>query len=95
MFRSPSNFASKSRRQHHHVRCRKGRAARDRGRTRAQWRTLVARIEDNGRQFDPTRAPPPVVATSLEKAKVGDLGIHLMRSFASGMDTNAARAAIG
>src|SRR5216684_8396190 len=37
--------------------------------------TLVARIEDNGRQFDPTRAPPPVVASSLEKAKVGDLGI--------------------
>ena len=48
--------------------------------------TLIARIEDNGRQFDPTRAPPPVVATSLEQAKVGDLGIHLMRSFASGMD---------
>jgi serine/threonine-protein kinase RsbW len=48
--------------------------------------TLVARIEDNGRQFDPTRAPPPVPAASLEEAKVGDLGIHLMRSFASGMD---------
>jgi serine/threonine-protein kinase RsbW len=48
--------------------------------------TLVARIEDNGRQFDPTRAPPPSVAMSLEKAKIGDLGIHLMRSFASGMD---------
>jgi anti-sigma regulatory factor (Ser/Thr protein kinase) len=48
--------------------------------------TLVARIEDNGRQFDPTRAPPPAVAASLEQAKVGDLGIHLMRSFASGMD---------
>jgi sigma-B regulation protein RsbU (phosphoserine phosphatase) len=48
--------------------------------------TLVARIEDNGRQFDPTRAPPPAVAASLEKAKVGDLGIHLMRSFASGMN---------
>jgi anti-sigma regulatory factor (Ser/Thr protein kinase) len=48
--------------------------------------TLVARIEDNGRQFDPTRAPPPAVATSLEQAKVGDLGIHLMRSFASDMD---------
>ena len=48
--------------------------------------TLVARIEDNGRQFDPTRAPPPAAAPSLEKAKVGDLGIHLMRSFASGMD---------
>jgi anti-sigma regulatory factor (Ser/Thr protein kinase) len=48
--------------------------------------TLVARIEDNGRQFDPTRAPPPAPAASLEEAKVGDLGIHLMRSFASGMD---------
>jgi anti-sigma regulatory factor (Ser/Thr protein kinase) len=47
---------------------------------------LVARIEDNGRQFDPTRAPPPVPARSLEEAKVGDVGIHLMRSFASGMD---------
>jgi serine/threonine-protein kinase RsbW len=48
--------------------------------------TLVARIEDNGRQFDPTRAPPPAPAASLEKAKVGDVGIHLMRSFANGMD---------
>lgn len=48
--------------------------------------TLVARIEDNGRQFDPTRTPPPAPATSLEEAKVGDLGIHLMRSFANGMD---------
>ena len=48
--------------------------------------TLVARIEDNGRQFDTTRAPSPSVATSLEEAKIGDLGIHLMRSFASGMD---------
>ena len=48
--------------------------------------TLVARIEDNGRQFDPTRAPPPAPAASLGEAKVGDVGIHLMRSFASGMD---------
>jgi len=47
---------------------------------------LVARIEDNGRQFDPTQAPPPVSARSLEEAKVGELGIHLMRSFATGMD---------
>jgi serine/threonine-protein kinase RsbW len=48
--------------------------------------TLVARIEDNGCQFDPTRAPLPAPARSLEEAKVGDVGIHLMRSFASGMD---------
>ena len=48
--------------------------------------TLVARIEDNGRQFDPTRAAPPAPAASLDEAKVGDVGIHLMRSFANGMD---------
>jgi serine/threonine-protein kinase RsbW len=46
---------------------------------------LVAMIEDNGRQFDPTTVPPPAVAVSLAEAKVGDVGIHLMRSFASGM----------
>jgi anti-sigma regulatory factor (Ser/Thr protein kinase) len=48
--------------------------------------TLVARIEDNGRHFDPTQVPPSSVATSLEEAKVGDVGIQLIRSFASGMD---------
>ena len=46
---------------------------------------LVARIEDNGRQFDPTPVPAPSIATSLEDAKIGDVGIHLIRSFASGM----------
>jgi anti-sigma regulatory factor (Ser/Thr protein kinase) len=47
--------------------------------------TLVARIEDTGREFDPTQVPPLSVAKSLEEAKVGGLGIHLMRSYASGM----------
>ena len=47
--------------------------------------TLVARIEDNGRQFDPTRASPPAQPASLEEAKVGNLGIHLVRSFAHDM----------
>jgi anti-sigma regulatory factor (Ser/Thr protein kinase) len=47
--------------------------------------TLVARIEDSGREFDPTQFPPPSVAKSLEEARVGDLGIHLMCSFASDM----------
>ena len=45
----------------------------------------VASIEDSGREFDPTQFPPPSVAKSLEEAKVGDLGIHLMHSFASDM----------
>src|SRR5260370_19512347 len=48
--------------------------------------TLVACIEDTGRQFDPTQAPPPTVATSLEEAKVAEFAIHLIRSFASAVD---------
>ena len=48
--------------------------------------TLLARISDNGREFDPTQAPPPTVAASLKEAKVGNLGIHLTRSFASSVD---------
>jgi anti-sigma regulatory factor (Ser/Thr protein kinase) len=47
--------------------------------------TLVARIEDNGSAFDPTQVLRPPVPASLAEAKVGNLGIHLMRSFASGM----------
>jgi sensor histidine kinase YesM len=31
--------------------------------------TLVASIEDSGREFDPTQFPPPSVAKSLEEAK--------------------------
>jgi serine/threonine-protein kinase RsbW len=47
--------------------------------------TLVARIEDTGCEFDPTQFPSRSVTQSLEKAKVGDCGIHLMRCFARGM----------
>jgi serine/threonine-protein kinase RsbW len=47
--------------------------------------TLVARIEDNGSAFDPTQFPQPPVPASLAEANVGNLGIHLMRSFASDM----------
>jgi anti-sigma regulatory factor (Ser/Thr protein kinase) len=47
--------------------------------------TLVASIEDNGSAFDPTQVPPPPVPASLDEAKVGDNGIHLMRGFASGI----------
>ena len=46
---------------------------------------LVARIEDTGCEFDPTQFPPLSMAKSLEDAKIGDYGIHLMRSFASSM----------
>ena len=46
---------------------------------------LVARIVDNGSAFDPTRAPRRTLPASLAQAKVGNLGIHLMRSFAGDM----------
>jgi anti-sigma regulatory factor (Ser/Thr protein kinase) len=48
--------------------------------------TLVARIEDDGREFDPTQVPPPVMASSLQEAKPGNFGIHLVRGFANGME---------
>src|SRR5262245_7769261 len=47
--------------------------------------SLVARVEDNGSAFDPTQVLRPLAPASLAEAKVGNLGIHLMRSFASGM----------
>jgi serine/threonine-protein kinase RsbW len=47
---------------------------------------LMARIGDNGREFDPTQAPPPTMAASLKEAKVGNLGVHLVRNFANGMN---------
>ena len=48
-------------------------------------KTLVARVEDNGSAFDATQVPRPPVPASLAEARVGNLGIHLMRSFASDM----------
>lgn len=52
--------------------------ARERG-------AVTACVEDNGREFDPTRVAPPPPATSLKEAKIGDLGILLIRGFASEM----------
>jgi serine/threonine-protein kinase RsbW len=44
---------------------------------------VVVRIEDTGRPFDPTQASLPARATSVAEAEVGNVGIHLMRSFAN------------
>jgi serine/threonine-protein kinase RsbW len=48
--------------------------------------TLIARIEDNGMQFDPTLAPPPPEPASLVEAEPGNLGVHLVRNMATDMD---------
>ncbi len=42
-------------------------------------------IADDGSAFDPTSAPPPQRATSLDEAQIGGLGVHLMRKFSSAM----------
>ncbi len=47
--------------------------------------TLIARVEDNGRHFDPTTAPSPPAAASLEEVQIGDVGIPLMRRFAASL----------
>jgi serine/threonine-protein kinase RsbW len=36
-------------------------------------------VEDDGRAFDPLRAPPPDLGTDLAQRRVGGLGIHLIR----------------
>ena len=43
-------------------------------------RDLHVEIEDDGRPFDPTVAPPPDLAAPLQQRRAGGLGIHLVRS---------------
>jgi anti-sigma regulatory factor (Ser/Thr protein kinase) len=43
---------------------------------------LDLEIIDSGRPFDVTAAPPSELPQSLETAKVGGLGLHLVRSYA-------------
>lgn len=40
------------------------------------------RIADNGAAFDPTQAPAPAPAESIEAMPVGGLGLHLVRQMA-------------
>lgn len=40
-------------------------------------------FEDDGTPFNPLQAPPPPPHASIEKAKVGGLGIALVRKYAS------------
>jgi anti-sigma regulatory factor (Ser/Thr protein kinase) len=51
----------------------------------ASGQDVLAVIEDSGCPFDPTTAPPPSKPASLADARIGGLGIHLMRNFASEM----------
>lgn len=46
---------------------------------------LVASTEDDGPAFDPTVAATPAAPASLEQARIGGLGIHLIRRLSTGM----------
>ena len=46
---------------------------------------LLLEFEDDGPEFDPTRAAAPELPKSIEEARVGGLGIALVRKIASGM----------
>jgi anti-sigma regulatory factor (Ser/Thr protein kinase) len=51
-----------------------------------QGDTLVLVVEDYGPPFDPRTAPAFSPANSLETMQPGGWGIHLIRSYASGME---------
>jgi anti-sigma regulatory factor (Ser/Thr protein kinase) len=41
---------------------------------------VTAVVTDDGKPFDPLRAPPPNLGTSLKTRRVGGLGIHFVRN---------------
>lgn len=46
---------------------------------------LTISLEDDGHAFDPTQAPEPRKATSLEDVQIGGAGIPLMRKLSTSM----------
>lgn len=46
---------------------------------------IVMTFDDDGLPFDPTAAPDPVLPSSIEEAKVGGLGLLLVKQFSSRM----------
>ena len=47
---------------------------------------LELEISDDGEPFDPVAAPDPAPFTELEEARLGGLGIHLVRRLATTLD---------
>lgn len=46
---------------------------------------VTAIIEDSARAFDPTQVPPRAKPLSLDQARIGELGVHLIRHYSSQM----------
>lgn len=52
---------------------------------RAEGDRLAVTITDDGAAFDPTKIAEPRLATSLEDARIGGLGIHFIRTLSTAM----------
>ena len=48
--------------------------------------TVLFRIEDSGREFNPLSVADPSKPDSIEDAAIGGLGIHFIRKIMDGMD---------
>lgn len=51
----------------------------------ADGRVLVL-VEDTGPSFDPTAAPAHIQPQSLDEARIGGLGIHLIRAYTENLE---------
>lgn len=48
-------------------------------RCHCQQDAVVVEIQDRGKPFDPTQAPPPDISSDLQERPIGGLGVHFMR----------------
>lgn len=47
--------------------------------------TLLLRLSDDGKPYDPTAAPEPDVTLSAEERQIGGLGLHMVRKMTAAM----------
>ena len=47
---------------------------------------VILRVADDGREFDPIKAPAPDVGLTVEQRPVGGVGIHLVRTLAERLE---------
>jgi anti-sigma regulatory factor (Ser/Thr protein kinase) len=48
-------------------------------------RRITMTVEDDGREFDPTKAPVPDLAVPIDERPVGGLGLHIVRTLADSL----------
>jgi anti-sigma regulatory factor (Ser/Thr protein kinase) len=48
-------------------------------------RRITMTVEDDGREFDPTKAPAPDLAIPIDERPVGGLGLHIVRTLADNL----------